>query len=173
MDLGQDVRSVSQPDHPVLGVQGTTVAIRAWGEGGWSQGCCSLNWDVICCYTRPRFSLNHYLYALRAEGSFSCLVALGRWTNTTRWIRGSLPTWLNTPTSSAACWFRRKMRDSWETCEWLLLNLCGLGLAWPVLALQAEKEHLKPFVWYRGCWVTSLDVKLVPLLSSSWALFFL
>lgn len=104
-------------DHPILGDR-----VLLWQPGGEGKendprDAGRLSWDVISYYTGPRFNLNNYLYAQSAKGPFSQLFALDRWMNTTRWIRGSLPTWLNTPTSSAACWFRRKMRGSWETCE--------------------------------------------------------
>lgn len=139
---------------------GRKVCITAWSPspGGkellWQPGgegkensprdAGRLSWDVISYYSEPRLSLNNYLYAQSARGPFSWLFALGRWMNTMRWIRGSLPIWLNIPTSSAVCWFRRKMHDSWGTCEQLLLSLCVLE--WSVFALQAEKEHKKPCV---------------------------
>lgn len=84
MDLGQGARSVPQPDHPLLGDR-----VLLWQPGGEGKengprDAGRLSWDVISCYTGPRFSLNDYLYAQSAGGPFSCLFALDRWMNTMR-----------------------------------------------------------------------------------------
>lgn len=137
----EHVRCVSQSAHPFWGPRCGSCS-GGWGEGEQCQGCwlvrlgCYflLHWADLSpepCVPRVPRTLAHDLFAL------------DRWMSTTQWIRGSLLTWLNTLTSSAACWFRQKMPGSWETCKQLLPGLCVWGLEWPVFAFQAEKSTEK------------------------------